>query len=189
MRFQGRIQNFEPKDKSSEISLCGKHITTENGNAHISCFQQTFSNYSRTFWHHLYTQTNDSARGPIDMIVGTLDSRTRTRTSTRFDCPFLAKILRKFLTGPLIFLFVSSIGCSVILIAGNWAFSLTEKSQNCYSGFDLFRHDNIFAKPRTKMTTVSRFSRQNDAGLRALNVGLWENLVLVVVLVQQSKVP
>ena len=77
------------------------------------------SNYSRTFWHHLYTQTNDSARGPIDMIVGTLDSRTRTRTSTRFDCPFLAKILRKFLTGPLIFLFVSSIGCSVILIAGN----------------------------------------------------------------------
>ena len=37
------------------------------------------------------------------------------------------------------------------------------------------------------MTTVSRFSRQNDVGLRALNVDLWENLVLVVVLVLESK--
>ena len=37
------------------------------------------------------------------------------------------------------------------------------------------------------MTTVSRFYRQNDAGLRALNVVLWENLVLVVVLVLGSK--
>ena len=39
------------------------------------------------------------------------------------------------------------------------------------------------------MTTVSRFSRQNDAGLRALNVVLWENLVLVVFLVLESKGP
>ena len=39
------------------------------------------------------------------------------------------------------------------------------------------------------MTTVSRFSRQNDAGLRALNVVLWENLVHVVVLVLESKGP
>ena len=52
-----------------------------------------------------------------------------------------------------------------------------------------FRHDNIFAKPHTKMTTLSRFSRQNDAGLGALNVVLWENLVLVVVLVLESKGP
>ena len=37
------------------------------------------------------------------------------------------------------------------------------------------------------MTTVSRFSRQNDAGLSALNVVLWKNLVLVVVLVLESK--
>ena len=36
---------------------------------------------------------------------------------------------------------------------------------------------------------VSRFPRQNDAGLRALNVGLWENLVLVVVLVQEGPDP
>ena len=37
------------------------------------------------------------------------------------------------------------------------------------------------------MTTVPRFSRQNDAGLGALNVVLWENLVLVDVLVLESK--
>ena len=48
-------------------------------------------------------------------------------------------------------------------------------------------YDDIFAKPRTKMTTVSRISRQNDAGLRALTVVLWENLVLVVVLVLESE--
>ena len=47
------------------------------------------------------------------------------RMSTRFDCPFFVKILRKFITWTiiiiiiLIFLFVSSIGGSVILIAGN----------------------------------------------------------------------
>ena len=39
------------------------------------------------------------------------------------------------------------------------------------------------------MTTVTRFPRQNDAGLRALNVFLRENLVLVVVLVLESEGP
>ena len=84
-------------------------------------------------------------------------------------------------------LFVSRIGCLVILIAGNWALLLIEKCQNCHRVLDLFWYHNIFANPRLKMTTVSRFSRQNDAGLRALNVVPWENLVLIVVLVLQSK--
>ena len=79
-------------------------------------------------------------------------------------------------------LFVSSIGCLVILIAGNWASLLIEKCQNCHLVVDLFWHDTIFENPRTKMTTVSSFSRQNEAGLRSLNVGPWENLVLVLVL-------
>ena len=39
------------------------------------------------------------------------------------------------------------------------------------------------------MTTVSPLSRQNNAGLRPLNVALWENLVLVVVLFLGSKGP
>ena len=47
----------------------------------------------------------------------------------------------------------------------------------------------IFAKRHSKMTSVSRFSRKNDAGLRALNVVLGENLVLVLVLVLESKDP
>ena len=83
--------------------------------------------------------------------------------------------------------FVSRIGCSVILIAGNWAFLLLEKCQNFYRVLALFWHDNISAKPRTKMTTVSHFSRQNYAGLRAPKVVLWEKLALVVVLVLESK--
>ena len=37
------------------------------------------------------------------------------------------------------------------------------------------------------MTTVSNFSLQNDAGLRAPTVVQWDNLVLVVVLVLESK--
>ena len=40
---------------------------------------------------------------------------------------------------------------------------------------------------RGLLTTVSRFSRQNDVGLRALKVLLWENLVLAVVLILESK--
>ena len=82
---------------------------------------------------------------------------------------------------------LSRIGCSIVIIAVTWAFLLIEKCQNCYPVVDLFWHDDIFAKPRTKMTTVTHFSRQNDAGLRALTFVLWENFVLVVVLVLESK--
>ena len=84
-------------------------------------------------------------------------------------------------------LFVRSVDCSVILVAGNWALLQIKKWQNYYHVLDLFWVDNIFAKPRTKMTMVSRFPRQIDVGLRTLNVVLWENLVLVVVLVLESK--
>lgn len=105
-----------------------------------------------------------------------------------FDCSFLVKILRTFITIKLLFVY-SSIGCSVILFAGNWAFLLIEKSQNFYRSFDFSWHDNIFAKPRSKMMMVSHFPLQNDAALRTLNVILWENLVLVLVLVLESKGP
>ena len=37
------------------------------------------------------------------------------------------------------------------------------------------------------MTTATTFSRQNDAGSRASTTQYWENLVLVVVLVLESK--
>ena len=84
-------------------------------------------------------------------------------------------------------LIFSSVDCSVILVASNWALLHIEKWQNYYRVLDSFWLDNIFAKPRAKMTTVSRFSRQNDVGLRAVTVALWENLELVVVLALESK--
>ena len=49
------------------------------------------------------------------------------------------------------------------------------------------RHYDILAKTRSKMTTAITFSRQNDAGSRASNTYYWENLVLVVVIVLESK--
>ena len=45
------------------------------------------------------------------------------------------------------------------------------------------------AKTRSKMTKANTFSRQNDAGSRASTTQYWENLVLVVVLVSESKAP
>ena len=57
--------------------------------------------------------------------------------------------------------FVISVVWQVILIVGNWAFLLIVRCQNCYRVLALFWHNNILAKPRTKVTTVSRFSSQN----------------------------
>ena len=50
------------------------------------------------------------------------------------------------------------------------------------------RHFDILAKTRSRMTTATTFSRQNDAaGSRASTTLYWENFVLVVVLVLESK--
>ena len=102
--------------------------------------------------------------------------------------PAFSENTEKFYS-PDVFLFISSIGCSVIHIAGNWAFLQIKKCQNCYRVLDLFWRDNIFTKPRSKMTKVSRFSRQYDAGLGALIVVLWENLVIVLFLILEWKGP
>ena len=50
------------------------------------------------------------------------------------------------------------------------------------------RHYDILAKSRSRMTTATTFSRQNDAGSRMSNTQYWENLVIVVVLVSESQV-
>ena len=50
-----------------------------------------------------------------------------------------------------------------------------------------FRQHDIRAKTRSRMTAATTFSRQNDAGSRAYTTQYWENLVLVVVLVLESK--
>ena len=50
-----------------------------------------------------------------------------------------------------------------------------------------FRHYYILAKTRSRMMTATTFSRQNDAGSRARTTYYWENLVLVVLPVLESK--
>ena len=52
---------------------------------------------------------------------------------------------------------------------------------------DLFRHSDILAKTRNRLTTAISFFRQNDAGSHVGNTRYWGNLVLVVVLVSESK--
>ena len=57
------------------------------------------------------------------------------------------------------------------------------------SSLVLILHDNIFAKARTynyKMTTASSISRQNNPGLRALTVVLWQNFVVVVPVLESN---
>ena len=49
------------------------------------------------------------------------------------------------------------------------------------------RYYDILAKNYRRLTTGTPFSRQNDAGSRVSNTQYWENLVLVVVLVSESK--
>ena len=48
-------------------------------------------------------------------------------------------------------------------------------------------HYDILAKTRSRMTTATTFSRQNDVGSRVSNTQYWENLVLLVVHVWESK--
>ena len=50
-----------------------------------------------------------------------------------------------------------------------------------------FRQHVIRAKTSSRMTTATTFSRQNDAASRASTTWYWENLVLVLVLVLESK--
>ena len=49
------------------------------------------------------------------------------------------------------------------------------------------RHYEIFSKTRHRMTTAITFSLQNGAGSRARTTQYWENFVLVVVIVVESK--
>ena len=51
----------------------------------------------------------------------------------------------------------------------------------------LFRKVPILARTRSRVKKAITFSRQNDAGSRASPIYCWENLVLVVVLVLESK--
>ena len=46
-----------------------------------------------------------------------------------------------------------------------------------------FRHYDILAKTRSRMTTAIAFSCQNDDGSHLSNTQYWKNLLVVVILV------
>ena len=46
---------------------------------------------------------------------------------------------------------------------------------------NLFPHYDILAKTRSRMTTATTFSRQNDPGSRVSDTQNWENVVAVLV--------
>ena len=50
-----------------------------------------------------------------------------------------------------------------------------------------FRHYDVFAKTLSKMATAITFSRQNDAGSSARSAQYWESVILMVILILQSK--
>ena len=51
----------------------------------------------------------------------------------------------------------------------------------------LYPHYDILANTRSRMTTATTFSRPSDATSRASTTYYWKNIVLVVVLVLESK--
>ena len=118
-----------------------------------------------------------------------LDLRTGTSTSTRFNWKFLRVLSKKRHLGKLYFTFFTKKVSTVIYTEGGEALSRQQNDKTTY--FDNFsRHYDILAKTRGRMTmaiTSWRFSRQIDAGSRVSNTQYWENLVLVVVLVSESK--
>ena len=66
-------------------------------------------------------------------------------------------------------------------------FRVSKKDEITYVSRTRFRHYEILTKTRSKMTTAISFSRQNDTGSRARALCLLEKLVVVLVLVLESK--
>ena len=106
--------------------------------------------------------------------------RTRTATtSTRFNLKcfrIFSKNVQSFIV-----LFFTWKASAIIFMGDSLALSRSQNDWTCSYHYD------ILAKTRSRMTTATTFSRQNDAGSRASTTQYWENLVLVVVLVAKSK--
>ena len=65
--------------------------------------------------------------------------------------------------------------------------SLDRKMRKLLTLDKLYPHYDTLAKTRSRMTTATTFSRQNDAASRASTTYYWKTLVLVVVLVLEAK--
>ena len=110
-----------------------------------------------------------------------LDSKTRTR----FDLKFF-RVFSNCIDFPENFIlpFLTRKFSTVIFSEGGYAPS---RSQNDKTLISRFRHHDIVAKTRSRMTRTITFSRQNDAASSARTTYYLENPVLVVVLVLESK--
>ena len=93
-------------------------------------------------------------------------------------------VLKKNTLGKLYFTFFRQNISTVIYTEGGYALSW---KQNFIHLKTCSHHDDILAKTRIRMTTAITFSRQNDAGSRVSKTQDWENLLLVIVLVSESK--
>ena len=106
--------------------------------------------------------------------------RTRTATtSTRFNLKCF-RIFSKNVQSFIVLFFTWKVS-AIIFTGGNLALSRSQNDWTCSCHYD------ILAKTRSRMTTATTFSRQNDVGSRASTTQYWENLVVVVVLVSESK--
>ena len=118
-----------------------------------------------------------------------LDLRTGTSTSTRFNWKFLRVLSKKDTSESFILLF-SPKKLVRLFILKEVKPSPDSRMIKLLTLITFSRHYDILAKTRGRMTmaiTSWRFSRQIDAGSRVSNTQYWENLVLVVVLVSESK--
>ena len=106
--------------------------------------------------------------------------RTRTATtSTRFNLKCF-RIFSKNVQSFIVLFFTRKVS-AIIFIGDSLALSRSQNDGTCSCHYD------ILAKTRRRMTTATTFSHQNDAGSRASTTQYWENLVLEVVLVAESK--
>ena len=113
-----------------------------------------------------------------------LDSRTRTTTSTRFDLKFFRVLSKNKHPGILHCTFFTRKVSTVIFFEGGQDLSRLQNTKTSHiSVITCSRRYDTRAKTRSRMTTATTFSRQNDAGSRASTTYYCENLVLFVVLV------
>ena len=109
-------------------------------------------------------------------------------TSTRFNLKSLRVFPKKDTLESFILLLFTKKDHTVIYTERSYKPSPNSRMIKRLTIDNLFpRHFDILAKTRSRMTTAITFSRQNDAGSSLINTQRWENLVLEVVLVSESK--
>ena len=95
-----------------------------------------------------------------------LDSRTRTTTTTRFDLKFFFAYSQNIDTLEFFIVLFSPEKLAMLSFLKEVKTSLDCKMRKHLTLDKLYPHYDILAKTRSRMTTATTFSRQNDAGSR-----------------------